>query len=80
MLADCITYARREGCDAIVDIATLTGGVVVALGAVYAGLMANDDALAELRRRLRARAPASWSGGCRCTPTTPRWSRAATPS
>jgi leucyl aminopeptidase len=48
VLADCITYARREGCDAIVDIATLTGGVVVALGAVYAGLMANDDALAEL--------------------------------
>ncbi len=48
VLADCITYARREGADAIVDIATLTGGVVVALGAVYAGLMSNDDALAEL--------------------------------
>jgi leucyl aminopeptidase len=48
VLGDCITYARREGCDAIVDIATLTGGVVVALGGVYAGLMANDDALAEL--------------------------------
>jgi leucyl aminopeptidase len=45
VLADCITYARREGCDAIVDIATLTGGVVVALGSVYAGLMASDDAL-----------------------------------
>jgi leucyl aminopeptidase len=47
VLADCITYARRAGCDAIVDIATLTGGVVVALGSVYAGLMANDDALAD---------------------------------
>jgi leucyl aminopeptidase len=47
VLADCITYARRLGCDAIVDIATLTGGVVVALGSTYAGLMANDDALAE---------------------------------
>jgi leucyl aminopeptidase len=47
VLADCITYARREGCDAIVDIATLTGGVVVALGSVYAGLMANDDGLAQ---------------------------------
>jgi leucyl aminopeptidase len=46
VLADCITYARREGCDAIVDIATLTGAVTVALGSVYAGLMANDDALA----------------------------------
>jgi leucyl aminopeptidase len=48
VLGDCITYARREGCDAIVDIATLTGGVVVALGSVYAGLMSNDDTLAEL--------------------------------
>jgi leucyl aminopeptidase len=46
VLADCITWARREGCEALVDIATLTGGVVVALGGVYAGLMANDDALA----------------------------------
>jgi leucyl aminopeptidase len=48
VLGDCITYARREGCDAIVDLATLTGGVVVALGSVYAGLMSNDDALAAL--------------------------------
>jgi leucyl aminopeptidase len=48
VLGDCITYARREGCDAIVDIATLTGGVVVALGSVYAGVMSNDDALAGL--------------------------------
>ena len=46
VLADCISYARREGCDAIVDIATLTA-VVMALGSVHAGLMANDDALAE---------------------------------
>ncbi len=50
VLADCITYARREGVDRIVDIATLTGGVVVALGSVYAGLMANDDAWAEAVR------------------------------
>lgn len=47
VLADCIAFARREGCDAIVDVATLTGGVVVALGSVYAGLMANDDTLAQ---------------------------------
>jgi leucyl aminopeptidase len=46
VLADCITHARSLGCDAIVDIATLTGGVVIALGATYAGLMASDDALA----------------------------------
>ncbi|HTU95705.1 MAG TPA: leucyl aminopeptidase [Solirubrobacteraceae bacterium] len=48
VLGDCITYVRREGCDAIVDVATLTGGVVVALGSVYAGLMSNDDSLAGL--------------------------------
>jgi leucyl aminopeptidase len=47
VLADCIGYARQLGCDRIVDIATLTGGIVVALGSVYAGLMANDDELAE---------------------------------
>jgi leucyl aminopeptidase len=47
VLADCITHARREGCAAIVDAATLTGAVEAALGYVYAGLMASDDALAE---------------------------------
>ncbi len=47
VLADCITHARREGCAAIVDIATLTGGVVVALGSVYGGVMSNNDPLAE---------------------------------
>ncbi len=43
VLADCITYARREGAGALLDIATLTGGVVVALGSVHAGLMSNDE-------------------------------------
>ncbi len=43
VLADCLGYARREGADRLVDIATLTGGVVVALGRTYAGLICNDD-------------------------------------
>jgi leucyl aminopeptidase len=47
VLADCITYARREGADRLIDLATLTGGVVVALGSVYTGLMSNDDDWAE---------------------------------
>jgi leucyl aminopeptidase len=47
VLADCISYARRIGCERIVDLATLTGGVVVALGSVYAGLLSNDDGWAE---------------------------------
>jgi leucyl aminopeptidase len=46
VLADCITYAIRGGCSRLVDVATLTGGVVAALGYVYAGLCANDDAWA----------------------------------
>jgi leucyl aminopeptidase len=46
VLGDCITYARREGAERIVDIATLTGGIVIALGNGMAGLMSNDDALA----------------------------------
>jgi leucyl aminopeptidase len=51
VLADCLCYARQQGCDRLVDIATLTGGVVVALGSVYAGLMCNDDAWAEEMER-----------------------------
>jgi leucyl aminopeptidase len=47
VLADCLSYARREGCEWIVDIATLTGGIVVALGSTYAGLMSNDDEWAQ---------------------------------
>ncbi|MFZ0041424.1 MAG: leucyl aminopeptidase family protein, partial [Solirubrobacteraceae bacterium] len=48
VLADCITWARREGCDAIIDIATLTAGPTMVLGSVFAAVLANDDALAEL--------------------------------
>jgi leucyl aminopeptidase len=48
VLADCIAYARRQGCAAIVDVATLTGSIVSALGAFHAGLFASDDALAQL--------------------------------
>ena len=47
VLADCLSYARREGCDRLIDVATLTGGVVVALGSVYAGLMADDESWAQ---------------------------------
>jgi leucyl aminopeptidase len=47
ILADALAYAADVYKPAaIIDMATLTGGVVVALGAVYAGLFANDDALA----------------------------------
>ena len=45
ILADALTYARRQGCTHLVDAATLTGAVVVALGHLNVGLFANDDAM-----------------------------------
>jgi leucyl aminopeptidase len=48
ILADALTHCAREmGADRIVDIATLTGGVLIALGSTYAGLLANDDEWAD---------------------------------
>jgi leucyl aminopeptidase len=47
ILADALAYAADiYKPAAIIDMATLTGGVVVALGGVYAGLFANNEALA----------------------------------
>ena len=45
ILADALTYARRLGCTHLIDAATLTGAIVVALGHIYAGLFASDDGL-----------------------------------
>jgi len=44
VLADALVDARRRGATHVLDLATLTGAVVVALGDFYAGLMGNDDA------------------------------------
>jgi leucyl aminopeptidase len=46
ILADALAYAVELGAERIVDIATLTGAVEVALGSTYAGLVSNDDELA----------------------------------
>ena len=46
VLADCLCHAAAEGAELLVDLATLTGAVIVALGSTYAGLMSNDDPLA----------------------------------
>jgi leucyl aminopeptidase len=51
VLADCLTYARQQGCERLVDMATLTGGVIIALGRVYAGLMSNQADWATLVRQ-----------------------------
>jgi leucyl aminopeptidase len=46
ILADALTYAERYEPEAVVDVATLTGAMVVALGHVACGLFSNNDALA----------------------------------
>jgi leucyl aminopeptidase len=46
VLCDCLTYAVAQGAERIVDIGTLTGGIVTALGSTYAGLFATDEDLA----------------------------------
>ena len=51
VLADCLSYAQRFEPDAIVDLATLTGACVVALGHHICGLVTNN---AELASRVRA--------------------------
>jgi leucyl aminopeptidase len=43
ILADALCYAVELGADRIVDLATLTGAVVIALGSTYAGLISNND-------------------------------------
>lgn len=45
ILADAVAYAEHLGAKRIVDVATLTGACVVALGNVYAGIVANCDQL-----------------------------------
>jgi leucyl aminopeptidase len=55
ILADALTYARRLGCTHMVDAATLTGAIVVALGHIYVGLFASDD---NLRTKVMAAAEA----------------------
>lgn len=46
VLADCLCHAIELGAERIVDLATLTGAVIIALGSTYAGVLANDDELA----------------------------------
>jgi leucyl aminopeptidase len=46
ILADALAYAVELGAERIVDLATLTGAVLIALGSTYAAVISNDDALA----------------------------------
>src|SRR6201999_584797 len=46
ILCDAITYSRRFKPAAVIDVATLTGACIVALGNHFSGLMSNHDPLA----------------------------------
>jgi leucyl aminopeptidase len=56
ILGDGLWYARRLGATHLVDVATLTGAVVVALGKITSGLFGNSDAWIETVRRAANRA------------------------
>ncbi len=56
VLADGLFYARQLGCTHLIDAATLTGAVVVALGYVNAGVFANDDKMYERFTKALAKA------------------------
>ena len=61
VLGDALVHAVELGADTVVDIATLTGAVIVALGDLIGGVMANDDALAaELVATGRTTGEALW--------------------
>ena len=47
VLADALSYAVKNGLSPIIDVATLTGGIVVALGSVMSGMFCNDEQLSQ---------------------------------
>ncbi len=62
ILADALTYARRQGCTHLVDAATLTGAIVVALGHLHIGLFANNDAMRDrVLAAARAEGERAWA-------------------
>jgi len=61
ILCDAISYAVKQKCEIIIDIATLTGACVVALGKYMAGLMGNDNGLIkDLQKASRASGEKVW--------------------
>jgi leucyl aminopeptidase len=56
LLCDALSYARRYNPACVVDMATLTGAIVIALGHTASGVMGTDDALVEELRTAGGRA------------------------
>src|SRR5207248_7693613 len=51
VLSDCLAWAVEQGAERLVDLATLTGAILVALGSTHAGLFSADDAWARSEER-----------------------------
>jgi leucyl aminopeptidase len=51
ILCDALSYAVKQKCETIIDVATLTGACLVALGRYMAGLMGNDEKLIKQLQR-----------------------------
>jgi leucyl aminopeptidase len=47
ILADALAYSVEQGAERLIDLATLTGAVLIALGSTYSALISNDDELAD---------------------------------
>ena len=61
LLADALWHARRSGATHLLDLATLTGTIVVAMGDFYAGLFGNDDEwVGEVRAAAEASGDHAW--------------------
>jgi leucyl aminopeptidase len=61
ILADALAYAVELGAERIVDLATLTGAVLIALGSTYAAVISNDDELAgEVERAGKTTGELTW--------------------
>ena len=75
ILCDAITYSRRFKPAAVIDVATLTGACIIALGNHFSGLMSNTDALAD-ELWPRASAPTIAPGACPSARNTRNSSRA----
>ena len=66
VLADALARSAEDAPDLVVDVATLTGAQVVALGLRISGVMASDDERRPTASSTRPAGPASRPGRCRC--------------
>ena len=73
VLADVLHYVnKRFKPKFMVNLATLTGAIIVALGHEYAGMFSNDDTLVGAADSRPGRRPARRCGACRSVPNTTR--------